>query len=58
MLLSQIAKKPNTDKLIEREGYSFAAGLSLGLVNLASVNAENNKSTQLLSELELDERLI
>ena len=39
MLLSQICKKPQSDKLIEREGYSFSAGLALGLVNLGSGTA-------------------
>lgn len=58
MLLSQIAKKPNTDKLVEREGYSFSAGLALGLVNLAAGKQNDAKQTQLLVELELEERLV
>ena len=58
MLLSQIAKKPNTDKLVEREGYSFSAGLALGLVNLSAGKATDTKQTQLLVELELEERLV
>jgi len=36
MLIAQVAKKPTSDKMIEREGYALAAGIALGLVNLAS----------------------
>ena len=36
MLIAQIAKKPTSDKMIEREGYALSAGIALGLVNLAS----------------------
>ena len=36
MLLAQIARKPTSDKMIEREGYALASGISLGLVNLGS----------------------
>ena len=38
MLLSQIARKPTTDKVIEREGYALASGIALGFVNLAKNN--------------------
>lgn len=36
MLLSQICKKPSSDKLTEREGYALASGLALGMVNLGA----------------------
>lgn len=34
MALAQIGRKPVSDKCLDREGFSLAAGLSLGLVNL------------------------
>ena len=43
---------------MEREGYSFSAGLALGLVNLAAGKKCDTKQTQLLNELELEERLV
>ena len=36
MLLSQITRKPTSDKMIEREGYALASGIALGFVNLGS----------------------
>jgi anaphase-promoting complex subunit 1 len=50
MLLSQIERKPQNDKLTEREGYALASGIALGFVNLASPSKD--------SELDLDERLL
>ena len=32
MTLSQIGKRPSSDKCLEREGYSLAAGWSLGMI--------------------------
>lgn len=60
MLLSQICKKPSSDKLTEREGYALAAGLALGMVNLgAGRKTKNQSATDLLfKELDLDLRLI
>jgi len=34
MTLAQIGRKPVSDKCLDREGYSLAAGFALGLVNL------------------------
>ena len=34
MALSQIGKRPSSDKCLEREGYSLAAGWSLGMICL------------------------
>jgi len=42
MLLSQICKKPSSDKLTEREGYALAAGLALGMVNLGAGRKTKN----------------
>ena len=39
MLIAQIARKPTSDKMVEREGYALASGIALGLVNLASSRA-------------------
>jgi methyl coenzyme M reductase beta subunit len=56
MLLSQICKKPSSDKLTEREGYAFASGLALGMVNLGAGRLNQNQSTTalLFKELDLD----
>jgi len=43
MLLSQIGRKPTSDKIIEREGYALASGIALGLVNLARNNDQTPK---------------
>lgn len=32
--LGLIGRKPISDKVVDREGYSLAAGVSLGLINL------------------------
>lgn len=32
--LGLIGRKPHNDKAIDREGYSLAAGIALGLINL------------------------
>jgi len=32
--LGLIGRKPHNDKVIDREGYSLAAGIALGLINL------------------------
>ena len=45
MLIAQIARKPTSDKMIEREGYALASGIALGLVNLASSN-KSKKNTE------------
>jgi hypothetical protein len=34
MTLSQIGKRPCTDKCLDREGYSLAAGWALGMICL------------------------
>ena len=52
-MLSQIGRKPLSDKSIEREVYALSAGIGLGLVNLASDGKAHG-----LADLELDERLI
>ena len=46
--------------MIEREGYAFASGLALGMVNLgAGLRQKQNSQTALLfKELQLDQRLI
>ncbi|CAG9324816.1 unnamed protein product [Blepharisma stoltei] len=53
MLLVQLGRKALTNKDIEREGLSLAAGLALGIVNLASEG-----KTPGLEDLVIDERLI
>jgi len=53
MLLVQLGRKPLSNKDIEREGMCLAAGVALGLVNLASANM-----TPGLEDLRIDERLI
>ena len=46
MLIAQIARKPTSDKMIEREGYALASGIALGLVNLASSINKNHKAAE------------
>lgn len=53
MLLVQLGRKALTNKDIEREGLSLAAGIALGMVNLAS-----QAKTPGLEDLTIDERLI
>ena len=53
MMLSQIPRKPLSDKIVDREIYSLSAGFALGLVNLGSQNKAAG-----LSDLGLDNRLI
>ncbi|OMJ84336.1 hypothetical protein SteCoe_14561 [Stentor coeruleus] len=53
MLIVQLGRKALTNKDIEREGLSLAAGLALGMVNLASGGV-----TPGLEDLRIDERLI
>ena len=53
MLIVQLGRKALTNKDIEREGLSLAAGLALGMVNLASGSV-----TPGLEDLRIDERLI
>ena len=36
MFVSQICRKPTSDKIIEREVYALASGIALGLVNLCA----------------------
>lgn len=42
MALSQIGKKPCTDKCLDREGYSLAAGWALGMICLGMKDAKEN----------------
>lgn len=49
--LSLIGRKPHNDKVIDREGYSLAAGIALGLINLG-------KGSVWRRELQLVDRLI
>ena len=53
MLIVQLGRKALTNKDIEREGLSLAAGLALGMVNLAT-----GAVTPGLEDLRIDERLI
>ena len=53
MTLAQIGRKPLSDKCLDRDGYSLAAGFALGLINLCK--GTNNPA---IKDLELDERLI
>ncbi|KAL4431853.1 hypothetical protein ABPG74_012665 [Tetrahymena malaccensis] len=53
MTLAQIGRKPLSDKCLDREGYSLAAGFSLGLINLGKGAQHTN-----IKDLELEERLI
>ncbi len=53
MILSQIGRKPLSDRCMDREVYALCAGVALGLVNI------NYKDKAIgLSDLQLDERLI
>ncbi len=53
MILSQIGRKPLSDKCMDREVYALCAGFALGIVNI------NYKDKAIgLSDLQLDERLI
>jgi anaphase-promoting complex subunit 1 len=58
LLLSQICKKPCSDKITEREGYSLASGLALGMVNLGAGRHQEQDIALLFRELELDQRLV
>lgn len=53
MTLAQIGRKPVSDKCLDREGYSLAAGFALGLVNLGK-GAKHHT----IKDLQLEERLI
>jgi anaphase-promoting complex subunit 1 len=53
MVLTQIGKGPLNNKNSDRESYTLAAGLALGLVNLGS-----GSSLPGMSDLNIDERLI
>ena len=53
MTLSQIGKKPCTDKCLDREGYSLAAGWALGMICLGVKGAKDG-----FRDLRLEERLI
>lgn len=53
MTLSQIGKKPCTDKCLDREGYSLAAGWALGMICLGMKDTKEN-----FRDLQLEERLI
>ena len=53
MTLAQIGRKPVNDKCLDRDGYSLAAGYSLGLINIG--RGSNNSN---IKDLDLDERLI
>lgn len=57
--MSQICRKPTSDKPTEREGYALASGIAIGMVNLG-VGKQQKTSAQslLIKELELDQRLI
>jgi len=54
-LLAEIGRRPNTDKVEDRESYSLAAGLSLGLVTLGYGAREGGLSG--LSDLRLEDRV-
>jgi anaphase-promoting complex subunit 1 len=53
MTLSQIGKKPCTDKCLDREGYSLAAGWALGMICLGMKDTKES-----FRDLQLEERLI
>lgn len=53
MALSQIGRKPVNDKHLERDGYSLAAGIALGLMNLCKGAQDPS-----IRDLNLEERLI
>ncbi|QDZ19822.1 subunit 1 of anaphase-promoting complex [Chloropicon primus] len=52
VLLEEIVRKPNTDNWRDQEGYALAAGIGLGLVNLA-----RGPSSTGLSDMDLEDRL-
>jgi anaphase-promoting complex subunit 1 len=49
--LGLIGRKPINDKVTDREGYSLAAGIALGLINLSKGNVWKR-------ELQIEDRLI
>lgn len=49
--LGLIGRKPMSDKVVDREGYSLAAGVTLGLINLG-------KGSVWKREMQVEERLI
>lgn len=53
MTLSQIGKRPSSDKCLEREGYSLAAGWALGMICLGMKGKKES-----FRDLQLEERLI
>lgn len=53
MTLSQIGRRPNSDKCLDREGYSLAAGWALGVICLGM-----NGTREGLKDLQLEQRLI
>lgn len=53
MTLSQIGRRPNSDKCLDREGYSLAAGWALGVICLGM-----NGTKESLRDLQLEQRLI
>lgn len=53
MTLSQIGKRPSSDKCMEREGYSLAAGWALGMICLGMRGKKES-----FRDLQLEERLI
>ena len=52
VLLEEIIRKPSTDSWRDQEGYALAAGIGLGLVNLA-----RGPSTKGLSDMDLEGKL-
>ena len=53
MTLSQIGRKPTSDKSLDRDGYSLASGYALGLINLGKGTRAPS-----IKDLDLDLRLI
>lgn len=53
MTLSQIGKRPISDKCLDREGYSLAAGWALGMICLGMKDKKES-----FRDLQLEERLI
>lgn len=53
MALSQIGRKPTSDKHLERDGYSLAAGIALGLINLKKTAQDPS-----IVDLDLETRLL
>ena len=53
MTLSQIGKRPCTDKCLDREGYSLAAGWALGMICLGMGDKKES-----FRDLQLEQRLI